>query len=228
MNTAKWMKQAVLALTFSLLLGACSGGADNNRGGSVEGTSDGALPVLTESPYVLAGTEEGVADFTAVNSGYESPYATDTCWNITPAVVSENSEFAVFKYGSSNATFVLYNGISYPIGGGVNSDGVTSMALADVTGDKVYDLCYAYSEGSSSHVGYFNPADGTANDLPGVIGGQAVVLSAEGNSLQVCAAEVSGYESLTAMTLSAGDKLAEVLITSDGPALEMASSSGDA
>ena len=224
MNTAKTMKSAAFAFMLALALGACSngnGGTGKTYAGGGQNTNVSQPAVLTESPYQLAGSEEGAADFAAINTGYESPFTNDTCWNITPGFVSENSEFTVFKYASSNETFVMYDGAAYPIGGGYGGDGVTSMALADLTGDGVYELCYVYSEDSILRVGYFDPAQKTANELSGSFSGQPVMLSSEGNTLTVCAAEVSNYESLLEMTLTAGEKLAEVTIGDGTPELKM-------
>ena len=222
MNTAKTMGSAVLASLLVLALGACSGGnGGKTDAGGGQNTNTSQPAVLTQSPYRLTGSEEGAADFTAINAGYESPFVNDACWNITPGFISENSDFTVFKYGSSNETFVLYDGAAYPIGGGYGGDGVTSMALADLTGDGVYELCYVSSEDSILRVGYFDPAQKTANELSGSFSGQPVMLSSEGNTLTVCAAEVSGYESLTEMTLTAGDKLAEVTTGGGTPELRM-------
>ncbi len=222
MNTAKWMKPAALALALSLALGACSGNSGKN--GNQNRPAAAQLPVLTDSPYQLTATEEGAADFSALNSSYQSPFANDTCWNITPGFVSENSDFRVFKYGSSNETFVLYDGSAYAVGSGLGGDGVTSMALADVTGDGVYDLCYAYSEDADSRVGYFDPAQKTANELPGSFHGQAIVLRADGNTLQVCGATVTGYESLLSMTLEPGSELAQVILENGTVTLEKTAS----
>lgn len=216
MKTAKLWKTAVLAAAFTLLLGACSGGADNapTPGQDDPGTGNSepastpelssGLPVLAESPYKLAGSEEGVTEFETLNTDYQSPYQNDACVNISPSFLGGDTGLTVFKYTLSNDTFLLYDGAVYPIGvsGG---DGVTSMAMADFTGDGAYELYYAYSAGSESHVGYFDPAGKETHDGIGRFSGTAVVLAADGDKLNICAAEVSDYESLTSMVLTPGE-----------------------
>lgn len=223
MNSIKRMKPTAAALALLLLLGACSGSTEGStEGGSTPPTpitSD--LPVLVDSPYVLTGSDEGAADFLALNETYASPYLNDTCQNITPATISENSEFTVFKYLSSNDSFVLFDGAAYPIGTAFDGgDGVTSLALADLNGDGVRDLCYASSKDSSFSVGYFDPAAKTATELPGRINGQPAVLGTDGEKLLLYAAKVSNYESLTSMTLEPGEPLAAVVDRDGTPALD--------
>lgn len=241
MNTVKLWKSMALALALTLALGACSGNGTASTTGTNGGSNGGAagndangggndsagasavsqLPVLTASPYQLSGSEEGTADFLAANAGYESPYQNDTCLNITPSFFPADSGLSVFKYGASNETFVLYDGAVYAIGSDSSGDGVTSMAMADFTGDGAYELYYAYSNGADSYVGLFDPASKTSSGLSGSFSGQPVVLSADGSTLTVCGATVSDYESLTSMTLTAGDVLANVTAADGKVSLEM-------
>lgn len=230
MDRTKWMKPAIAALSLSLLLGACAGSSGNNGSDGNGATDENApntaiessLPVLVDSPFVLKGTDEGASDFEALNTGFESPFTNDSCQNITSPAIAENSDFTVFKYLVSNDTFVLYDGAAYAIGGaaGGDGDGVTSMALADLTGDGVYDLCYAYSRNSETRVGCFDPVEKTVNELPGNVSGQPAVLDTDGSRLLLCAAAVSNYESLTSMTLEAGEMLAAIVDRDGSPALE--------
>lgn len=244
MNKAKLWKSMVLALALSLALGACSNnGANNNAAGGdpTGGTSQNApadggnqtgdasqeetpaeqLPLLTAAPYPLTGTEDGTKEFAELNADYQSPYQNETCWNITPPFMPADTGISVFKYGSSNETFVQYDGAVYAIGGDSTGDGVTSMALADYNADGAYELYYAYSNGSESRVGCFDPAQKAATDLAGKFTGQPIVLSAEGSTMTVCVAEVSDYESLTSMKLLAGDELAKLVVADGKPAIEM-------
>jgi len=241
MNKAKLWKSMVLTLALSLALGACSNSSGGGANGGTAGndssnpaandtsTADGeantdqtALPLLTALPYKLSGSEDGTADFLAANADYQSPYQNDTCLNITPSFMPADGGISVFKYTSSNETFVFYDGAVYAIGGDSSGDGVTSMAMADYTGDGAYELYYAYSNGSDSHVGCFDPAQKAASDLSGgKFSGQPVVLSAEGSTMTVCVATVTDYESLTSMTLEPGDQLATIVADGGKAKLEM-------
>lgn len=223
MNATKKRKPAAAALALLLLLGACAGSAESNdsANGGAPAPITSALPVLVDSPYVLSGSDEGAAEFLALNESYASPYLNDTCQNITPALVSENSEFTVFKYLSSNDSFLLFDGAVYPIGTAFDGgDGVTSLALADLNGDGVHDLCYASSKDSSFSVGYFDPAAKTASELPGRVNGQPAVLGTDGEKLLLYAAKVSNYESLTSMTLEPEEPLAAVVDRDGTPTLD--------
>lgn len=229
MKTAKFWKTAVLAAAATLLLGACSGGEQAQTPGpdgpgevngepseNLETTS--GLPVLAESPYKLTASEEGVTDFEALNTDYQSPYQNDTCVNISPSFLGGDTGLSVFKYTLSNDTFLLYDGAVYPLGRS-GGDGVTSIAMADFTGDGAYELYYAYSSGSDSYVGYFDPATKETHDDSSSFHGTAVVLAADGNQLNVHAAEVSDYESLTSMVLTPGQQVASVGSKDSAPAV---------
>ncbi len=236
MNKKKIWRTIVPALALSLALSACSSNGGDNAGNNSNNSNNGnnggndgenvvtasQLPILSASPYQLAGREEGAAEFQAAHADYESPYQNDTCVNITPDFVPADSGLSVFKYDASHETFVYYEGTAYPIGGDSSGDGVTSMAMADFTGDGAYELYFAYSNGANSRVGYFDPAQKTVTEISGaVFNGQPIVLSDSDSALAVCGAEVSDYESLTAMTLTPGDELASVYSADGKIQLEM-------
>lgn len=229
MKTAKFWKTAVLAAAATLLLGACSGGEQAPTTGPDDpGTANGepsenlettsGLPVLGESPYKLTASEEGATDFETLNTDYQSPYQNDTCVNISPSFLGGDTGLSVFKYTLSNDTFLLYDGAVYPLGGS-GGDGVTSMAMADFTGDGAYELYYAYSSGSDSHVGYFDPATKETHDDMDAFRGTAIVLAADGSNLNIYSAEVSDYESLTSMVLTSGQQIASVGSKGSAPAV---------
>jgi len=118
---------------------------------------DGRVP----GKAVIAGTQDGVDDFLALNKDFESAYDKDTCYNITPAYLRENSEYRIFKYDRSSASFLLYVDKVYPLGQWLGGFGVTSMVLADMDRDGRSELHFTYSWGSGlhrSHAAYFSPA----------------------------------------------------------------------
>lgn len=118
---------------------------------------DGEIPIKTS----VYGTQDGVEDFLSLQGDFKSGYDTDTCYNITPVTIKENSDYRIFKYDTSCASFLLYEGNIYPLGEWFGGFGVTSMALADMEGDGVPELYFTYSWGSGlhrSHAAYFNPA----------------------------------------------------------------------
>ncbi|MEV5029247.1 M56 family metallopeptidase [Paenibacillus sp. LPE1-1-1.1] len=109
----------------------------------------------------IVGTQDGVDAFLALQKDFKSGYDTDKCYNITPASIVENSDYRIFKYDKSSASFLLYGGEVYPLGEWFGGLGVTSMALADMDSDGVSELYFTYSWGSGlhrSHAAYFNPS----------------------------------------------------------------------
>lgn len=109
----------------------------------------------------IVGTQDGVDAFLALQKDFKSGYDTDKCYNITPESMKENSDYQIFKYDKSSASFLLYGGEVYPLGEWFGGLGVTSMALADMDSDGESELYFTYSWGSGlhrSHAAYFNPS----------------------------------------------------------------------
>lgn len=117
---------------------------------------DGKIPMKA----TISGTQDGVEDFLSLQQDFKSGYENDTCYNITPDDIKEHSDYRVFKYDNSCASFLLYDGKVYPLGEWFGGLGVTSMALADLDGDQNPELYFTYSWGSGlhrSHAAYFDP-----------------------------------------------------------------------
>lgn len=125
-------------------------------------TAKAPLEVLVSERQEILPSENKVAEFLRLNKDYVPDYAGDACFNITPDFVKQNSSFTVFKYESSTAAFLLYDGKLYEMGASLGGFGVTSMALADLNKDGQYELYFTFSWGSGLHrsqIGYFDPAD---------------------------------------------------------------------
>ena len=102
-----------------------------------------------------------VEDFIKLNSSFNSYYDKDECYNITPDFIAENSDFEIFKYSKSTASFLLFENEIFPLGEFFGGFGITSMALSDFNQDNQYELYFTYSWGSGLHrsqVGYFDPS----------------------------------------------------------------------
>lgn len=85
----------------------------------------------------------------------------DSCYNITPEYISKNSDYSIFKFKNSAASFLMYKGEVYELGTSFGGYGVVSMALADLNKDKNYELYFTFSWGSGIHqsqIGYFDPS----------------------------------------------------------------------
>ncbi|OME81335.1 hypothetical protein BK120_16875 [Paenibacillus sp. FSL A5-0031] len=123
---------------------------------------------IVESESIV-GTQNGVDAFLALQKDFNSGYDTDKCYNITPQSISDNSEYSIFKYDKSAASFLLYKGVVYRLGEWFGGFGVTTMALADMDNDGDSELYFTYSWGSGlhrSHAGYFNPSTKEIVTLP--------------------------------------------------------------
>lgn len=150
------MKKANYILSLSccmlLMLSACSANPTSEAA---------ALDTLAvESELTITASDAQVSDFVARNTDFISDYASDECYNITPDFIAGNSDYAIFKYGSSTQSFLLYEGEVYDIGTCFGGYGITSMALADLDQNSAYELYYTFSWGSGAHrsqVGYFDP-----------------------------------------------------------------------
>lgn len=146
--------QSIICLTLCITIGlsACSISPISEKT---------ALDTLApESELTITSSDTQVSDFLEKMQGFSTYYETDECYNITPDFVTDNSDYSVFKYGSSTESFILYDGEIYSIGTCFGGFGIISMALADLDKDGTYELYYTFSYGSGlhrSHVGYFDP-----------------------------------------------------------------------
>ena len=106
-------------------------------------------------------SQTGVSEFMEKAKILSSVQPEVECYNITPDFISEHSDYEIFKYGNSCASFLLYDGEIYLLGEYFGGFDVTSMALADLDGDGQQELYYTFSWGSGMHrsqIGYFDPA----------------------------------------------------------------------
>ena len=112
-----------------------------------------------ESEITITSTQTLVSKAEAKNKDYISSYDADICYNITPDFIPNNSEFSIFTYEKSNASFLMYDDELYLLDDHMGGYGITSMALADLNKDAQYELYFTFSWGSGIHrsqIGYFN------------------------------------------------------------------------
>ncbi len=110
----------------------------------------------------ISGTQDDVENFLSLQRDFKSGYDNDTCYNITPNYIRQNSDYSVFKYDTSSASFLLYEGKVYPLGEWFGGFGVNSMAISDLNGDQKPELYFTYSFGSGLHrsnIAYFDPVE---------------------------------------------------------------------
>ena len=68
-------------------------------------------------------------------------------YNITPREITEKYGFSVFKYGEFDQAYLFYRGDVRGIGKSAGGDGISSMAVADINGDKYPEIYYNESHG---------------------------------------------------------------------------------
>lgn len=181
----------------------------------------------TPARATIYGNEDGVADFLSLQTDFQSGYDQDDCHNITPEHIQTNSGYRVFKYAASCASFLLYQGEVYPLGGWMGGLGVTSMSLADLNQDGEQELCFTFSFGSGlhrSHVGFFDPAAKQVVVLDYVHPNTDMMLAYDNQGI-LCLYEASGIEmdSFVDFSLEKGGLLAEIGYEDGQVSLQMAS-----
>lgn len=112
------------------------------------------------SELKIESSSDQVENFLSKNKKYRTilENENDPCFNITPDFISNNSDYSIFKYTISTASFLLFDDEVYPLG---LFGGLTSMALGDLDKDNHYELFFTFGWGSGeyrSQIGYFNPA----------------------------------------------------------------------
>lgn len=180
------------------------------------------IDVETPEAAAIAGTQDGVDAFLALQKEFKSGYDNDNCFNITPASITENSSYRIFKYGQSAASFLLFEGEVYPLGERIGGYGVTSMALADLDSDGESELYVTYSWGSGLHrslIGYFNPTAKEMVTLPYVrMNEDMTLVDNDDGSLSLYAAAISNMTDFAHFNTQGTDFISDI-IYADGQIL---------
>jgi len=139
-------------------------------------------------------SDDGVDGFLVKNRAFTAGYEDDACFNVTPDFVSEYSDFQIFKYDKSAASFLQYDGEVYALGEHIGGCGVTSFALAYLNTDGRYELYFAFSWGSGLHraqVGCFDPVKKEASVFDyALMDADLMLTQGEDGALSVCRAEL--------------------------------------
>lgn len=182
----------------------------------------GQKPQMELSSAIRA-TSDGVGDFLSLQKDFTSGYDNDTCYNITPPSIAENSDFRIFKYDTSCASFLLYNNDIYPLGIWLGGFGVTDMKLADIDHDGEMELYFTFSWGSGMHrsqAGYFNP---TSREMVifdySCMNEDMMLVSNDQGGLSLHKATLSQMESFVSFTIKADERIADIVFENGGIAL---------
>lgn len=213
------VKIAMAACACALMLCACEKAPE---------TPDGVLaPIAAQDTLEIRPSDEDVADFLALlGEGAPKSYENDTCYNITPAFIKDNSGYVIFKFDQSCASYLLYEDTIYPLGGYFGGLGAVSFALADLNADGAYELYYTFSWGSGMHrsqVGYFDPATKAAADFDAAFYDKDTALAASPDGgLNVCVADIASREEESSFFVSFDISALEVvcaIVCEDGEIL---------
>ena len=175
----------------------------------------------------ITGTNDNVEKFLSLQGDFSEGYENDVCHSITPRYILENSEFLIFKYDTSCASFLLYDGEIYPMGRWFSGYGVTDVKLADIDNDNELELYFTFSWGSGIHrsqAGYFNPKtkEVIVFDYSHWYIDMIIVLNDEG-CLSLYRATVSRMESFVDFALEADGYIADIIFENNGTVLSLQS-----
>ncbi len=149
------IKNLVVMVLFALVL--CITGCIKKESSTTDTLSIKAV----SSELVIESSSNKVDDFLIKNKNFTTDYEKDICYHITPDFIENNSDYSIFKYASSTASFLLFDDAIYGLGVFLGGNGLTSMALGDLDKDNQYELYFTFSWGSGLHrsqIGYFNPS----------------------------------------------------------------------
>jgi len=111
--------------------------------------------------HVLTGSQDHVVEFLHLASdiGFDKlprMYPDDTCYNVTPQYVFDQTGCRIFKYSQSCESFLQADGRIYSIGIGFGGLGLTDIQLCDFDRNGQADLLYTFSAGSGLHISQIN------------------------------------------------------------------------
>ena len=145
------------------------------------------------------------------NFGYED----DIPYEITSPELEENTDYRIFKFSQSSASFLYYEDTLYQLGDWFGGCGLTSFAFADGNNDGKNEMYFTFSYGSGIHsqcASYFDPVQKGIFSLGGTVSHnfEWMISKHEDNSLYFHKGVLETYYN--------DDKgFAEVTLTSDDP-----------
>jgi len=171
----------------------------------------------------ITGTSDEVSDFVSLQKDFVSEYDTDICYNITPQYIVENSDFRIFKYDTSCASFLLYDNEIFPMGVWFGGFGVTNAKLADIDNDGEMELYFTFSWGSGIHrsqAGYFNPKSKEIVIFDySLMNEDMMIVSNEKDGLSLYKATISQTGNFVDFIIGADDYIADIVFENNSIAL---------
>ena len=163
--------------------------------------------------FEMTPSKTGVDEFLANNPTIKSSYKDDELFNITPQEITDKYGFKIFKYSQNCETYLEYQGEVHQLGTGWGGPGTVSFAIADLNGDKHYELYFTYSWGSGLNHAVIDCFDTSSSSVKfegfDQYWSDDVVLAVENGKLGVFKAKYtsSGFVSIKAVPT---EKLGEI------------------
>lgn len=179
--------------------------------------------VLEKQPIELSstliGTSDDLNEFLSLQADFKSSWDNDECYNITPQFIVENSDYRIFKYDISGASFLLYDNKIFPLGDWFGGYGLTDAKIADIDCDNVMELYFTFSWGSGIHrsqAGYFNPQVSEIKIFDYSHMNEDMMLVANGKGgLSLYQATISPINNFANLKAEANDYIADIILEND-------------
>lgn len=138
------------------------------------------------------------------------------CYNVTPVIIKENSEFQIFKFADTGEAYLVYEDEIYKLGNSRNGDGVISFALADFDQNDKQELYFSYTWDTGvyrTNIAYF---DSNSKEVKGFDNlyykDEEVILIEKNGELCAVHAEYITHEDKVNFKLNSGKLLARITL----------------
>ena len=110
------------------------------------------VPENEYRPSEVEVSKDSVSEFISLfNAEYNGNYSEDNCYNVTPTLVSNETDMQIFKFSTDCSSYVMVDGEIYPICESFGGYGFVNALPCDFDGDGNKDLYVASSSGSGIH-----------------------------------------------------------------------------
>ena len=202
-----------IVLSALILLAGCAGNISDLQKQQMERSNS------------ITGTSDEVSNFVSLQKDFVSEYDTDICYNITPQYIVENSDFRIFKYDTSCASFLLFDNEIFPMGVWFGGFGVTNVKLADIDNNGEMELYFTFSWGSGIHrsqAGYFNPKSKEIVIFDySLMNEDMMIVSNEKDGLSLYKATISQTGNFVDFIIGADDYIADIVFENNSIALSL-------
>ena len=141
------------------------------------------------------------------------------CYNVTPLIIKENSEFEIFKFSNTGEAYLLFEEQVYKLGNSRNGDGVISFALADFDQNEKQELYFSYTWDTGvyrTNIAYFDSDEKKIKGFDNIYYENEEVILVEKNG-ELCAVHAEYINNIdkTNFKLNSGKVLARITLEND-------------